>query len=243
MSEGYVAQAQSARGEVVLRRRAYDDALELRVNGVFAMDTAETTTERLLASRSLAAFRSCAPTRPATVLVGGLGLGFTLDQLLRDDLVERVLVAEIEPALVGWHRQGLVPQTATATGDGRVQLHTGDVADVVAEMPAESVDVIVLDVDNGPGFLVYDANASLYQGGFLRDCRLALTPGGVLTIWSSTPAPELAATIREVFDCCDVVSEPVVLGRRETAYHLLVGRMPERDRDRDRYRARPQAGV
>ena len=105
----------------MLRRRAYDGALELRVNGVFVMDTRETGTERLLAELSLADLPA---NRGLKVLVGGLGLGFTLAAVLRDERVGTVIVAEIEPSLVGWHEQGIVP--GSGIGDQRVEVVTGD---------------------------------------------------------------------------------------------------------------------
>ena len=97
-----VARAASERGEVVLRRRTDEDAgggvgptvLELRVNGVFVMDSAENASEVAMARVALARCPA-----PRTVLVGGLGLGFTTHEVLSDDRVERVVVAEIEEAL------------------------------------------------------------------------------------------------------------------------------------------------
>ena len=83
----------SERGEVVLRRREHDGALELRVNGVFVMDTIETSSERELARATLAAVDPA--TDALEVLVGGLGLGFTLAEVLTDPRVARVLVVEI----------------------------------------------------------------------------------------------------------------------------------------------------
>ena len=102
-----VARAESERGELVLRQRTEPDGsttLELRANGVFVMDTRETSSERALAREALARHEA-----PGSVLVGGLGLGFTLAEVLADPRVRRVVVAEIEPALVGWLRDGTVP--------------------------------------------------------------------------------------------------------------------------------------
>src|SRR5699024_3121660 len=90
-----VASAVSPRGEVTLHRR--EDALDLRVNGVFVMDTAETGTERALARAALAGSQ-----RVDRVLLGGLGLGFTAAEVLADPRVELVDVVEIEPAVIDW---------------------------------------------------------------------------------------------------------------------------------------------
>lgn len=200
---------------VLLRRD--DGATELRVNGVFVMDDRETRSEELLATAAL-------EHRPSTVLVGGLGLGYTVRALLTAALVERVTVAEIEPGLVEWMRDGLIP---SVLDDPRVDVRTGDVRDVVSGCPDGSFDGVLLDVDNGPDYLVYDANAAVYRASFLAECRRVLRAGGVLTIWSSTSSPELAEALREVFGGCTERPVPVDLqGRRETYYVYDARRSP-----------------
>lgn len=217
MPSEYVATASSDRGDVLLRRRAGDGALELRVNGVFVMDTLEAGTERLLAELSLAALPA---ERGLEVLVGGLGLGFTLAAVLNDDRVDRVVVAEIEPSLVAWHKQGIVP--GSGIGDHRVEVVIGDVRDVVSGVAAHTIDVLLLDVDNGPDCLVYSSNAGVYSVPFLRSCREALREGGVLAIWSADPSRSLSEAVSDVFGRCDERTLPVRLGRRDTTYHLFL---------------------
>ena len=183
-----LARAETGRGEVVLRRRD-DGATELRVNGVFVMDDRETRSEELLATVALEA-------RPQELLVGGLGLGYTVRALLSDDRVRHVTVAEIEPCLIDWMRAGLLP---SVLDDDRVEVRTGDVRDIVAGAPDGSYDGLLLDVDNGPGHLVYETNAEVYRPGFLDQCRRVLRPGGVLSIWSSSASAPLTAALDEVF--------------------------------------------
>lgn len=227
MDSGCVARAVSERGETVLTRRSSDGALELRVNGVFVMDTVHTSTERLLATTTLEAYYASvgnhATTAPIRVLIGGLGLGFTLQEVLADHRVTRIRVAEIEPAIVDWHRRGLVPGT-TVAGDERVELVAGEITELVTNQAPSSVEAILLDVDNGPGYLVYAANAAVYGGDFLAACHETLSPCGVTAIWSADPAPELEAAMREVFGTVEELSIPVTLGRHPTTYHLYVGR-------------------
>ncbi|GAA4618449.1 spermidine synthase [Saccharopolyspora hordei] len=214
--DGAIARARSERGELVLLRRG--DAVELRVNGVFVMDTAHTGTERELAAATLRAVEGT----DLRVLVGGLGLGFTLQEVLADPRVREAHVVEIEPDLLDWHRAGLVPQTAGVLRDDRVRCHVGDVAEVITAQPAGSVDVLLLDVDNGPGYLVLDANAAIYRAGFLARCAEKLSDGGTLAIWSADTSPELRAALEEVFGGCEERAIPVRLGRRETTYHLFL---------------------
>jgi spermidine synthase len=213
-----VARAESGRGEVVVRRRD-DDVLELRVNGVFVMDTAESRSERLLARAVL----DRAP-RPRRVLVGGLGLGFTLRELLADSRVEHVLVAEIEPSVVEWMRAGLLPG-GDALADPRVAVAVDDVRSVLVEQRAGAYDVLLLDVDNGPDFLVYDQNAQVYQTPFLAECRRRLGRDGMLAVWSSSPSEPLAAAVTEVFGGCDRTPVEVDLQGRTEHYWLYTSKM------------------
>ena len=148
-----VARAESERGEVVLRRRIEErtaDALELRVNGVFVMDTKETGSEMELAAAALELVPD-----PRDVVVGGLGLGFTLQRVLADHRVEQVKVVEIEEALVGWMRDGTVPHGPALLADKRVHIVNVDIVTAVAEAMS-TYDLVLLDVDNGPGYLVHE---------------------------------------------------------------------------------------
>ncbi|GAB3674113.1 spermidine synthase [Saccharopolyspora tripterygii] len=221
MSE-VLARAVAERGELVLMRR--DDALELRVNGVFVMDTAHTATERMLATATL---EHLTRTDGLRVLIGGLGLGFTLREVLADERVREAHVVEIEPDLVGWHRDGLIPDTAEALADERVRITVGDVAEVLEGRPDGGCDVLLLDVDNGPDFLVYEANSALYDSAFLRRCKDKLAAGGTLAVWSADTSPHLLRAMRDVFGECDELAIPVTLGQRETTYHLFVSHQVE----------------
>ena len=221
-----VARSASERGEVVLSRRIDPDApdgtpevLELRVNGVFVMDSLETTSETALAGAALAQVET-----PRTVLVGGLGLGFTAHEVLSDHRVEHVVVAEIEDALVGWFRNGTIPHGAAFLADRRVTVAAADVQQLVEEAAPGSFDLVLLDVDNGPDFLVYDTNAAIYESTFLERVRVALRPGGALAVWSSTESPRLIGTMSSVFDDCTSEGHPVTLQGREDEFWLHVAR-------------------
>jgi spermidine synthase len=232
-----LARSVSERGELVLLRRA-DGALELRVNGAFAMDTAETTSERILATASLDAISAARPPLSSgpgalRVLVGGLGLGFTVAALLDDPRVDDVVVAEIEPDLVRWHRTGVIPRPSrngagraesSLVDDPRVEVDVGDVRTFVDSQTESSFDLVLLDVDNGPGFLLYDANAAIYGSDFLRACAALLRPDGVTAIWSASESADLDSAMQTVFAATERQDIPVVLSRRHTEYHLYLGR-------------------
>jgi spermidine synthase len=217
-----VARAESPRGELVLRRRSEDRAagtLELRVNGVFVMDTRETTSEIELAALALDLVE-----HPREVVVGGLGLGFTAQRVLADPRVEKVMVVEIEEALIGWMRDGTVPHGPALLADKRLHLVNADIVMAIEEATS-TYDLVLLDVDNGPGYLVHESNAGVYEQDVLAAIRRMLNLGGVLAIWSANPAPGLQATMERVFGSCTEHRYDVLLQERPEEYLLYVSRL------------------
>ena len=216
-----IARAETERGEVVLRERREGGltVLELRVNGVFVMDTRETATERELANRALAVCQD-----PRRVLVGGLGLGFTMHEVLADPRVERCTVVELEQCLVDWMRDGTVAHGPEMLADGRLTVTVADVAVALREAAPASYDLVLLDVDNGPGYLVHDANEAIYREPLAVAARHALAPGGVLAVWSADEAPALQAVLATVFGSAEGVPYDVRLQDRPEKYWLYVAR-------------------
>ena len=221
-----IARAESERGELVLRERRPDDgptALELRANGVFVMDTFEVSTERALAAAALAMVE-----RPRAVVVAGLGLGFTMHEVLADSRVEKCAVVEIEEALVQWMRDGTIAHGPALLADERVVVVLADIAVAIAEARPASYDLILLDVDNGPGYLVHDTNEALYHAPFLTSARDVLRPGGALVVWSAAEAPALEETLAEVFGEVSTRRHDVLLQERDENYWLYAARVPTR---------------
>lgn len=215
-----IARAESPRGEVVLRERRSEGAatvLELRVNGVFVMDTLETTSERALASIALAQVDD-----PGHVLIGGLGLGFTLREVLDDQRVQRVTCVELEESLVAWTRDGTIAHGPALLADQRVELVNADVAQVLTEAAPGSYDVVLLDVDNGPDYLVHDANGALYEAPLLAVAARASNQ--VLVVWSAAASSDLEQAMTSVTGNCTAHSYDVALGTRAETYWLYVSR-------------------
>jgi spermidine synthase len=221
-----VARAESPRGEVVLRERRDADAgpsspvvLELRVNGVFVMDTFETSSEKGLANAALKQVEA-----PRNVVIGGLGLGFTMHEVLADKRVEKLVVVEIEDAIVQWMRDGTVPHGPAYLADERVTVMTADIRVAMAEASPAAYDLVLLDVDNGPGFLVYDDNEAVYQREFLEQVEQCLRPGGALVIWSAAESPMLQAELEKVFGKAVAVPFDVTLQSRDEHYWIYLAR-------------------
>jgi spermidine synthase len=223
MEYAEIARAESERGELVLRERQEDGgptALELRANGVFVMDTLETSSEEALADAALDLVAE-----PRDVLVGGLGLGYTMHQVLADQRVERCSVVEIEPALVEWMRDGTIPHGPTMLADERANPVVADIAAAVSEASEASYDLVLLDVDNGPDHLVHEHNAALYRPPFLSEVRRMLRPGGAVAIWSAHASPDLESTLDQVFGNAEITGYDVSLQGRDEKYWLHVARV------------------
>jgi spermidine synthase len=168
--------------EFVLAR--HDDEWIVRVEGRVLMSSRMHDSEEALAEHAIERSPD-----PHAVLVGGLGLGFTLRAVLdrvADDA--KVTVAELVPELVGWNRTHLAELHDHALDDPRCEVVVGDVFATIKRSP-RTFDVILLDVDNGPIALSHAQNQRLYSEWGLRVCHAALKPEGVLAVWSADPSP------------------------------------------------------
>jgi spermidine synthase len=150
----------------------------------------------------------------AHVLIGGLGVGFTLRAALGSLGADaRVTVAELVPAVVAWARGPLAPIFGDSLADPRVSIVEGDVAAVMVAGRA-AYDAILLDVDNGPEGLTRKANDRLYDVAGLGTARAALRPGGILAVWSSGPDRGFTQRLRRTGFAVEEVSVRASRGRR-----------------------------
>lgn len=160
------------------------------------MSSRHTRSETELARLAVEAFRATSkrrePARVARVLVGGLGMGYTLRAALDAAPEAEVTVAEIFQAVIDWNRQWLGPLNGSPLDDPRTRLVHADVTDVVKEGRNRPFDAILLDVDNGPTAMCLASNQRLYSRRGLEHLDAALVPGGVLGIWSSGEVPRFA---------------------------------------------------
>ena len=162
-----------------------DGAFSIRVDGVELMSNRQHHSEERLAELACAHVRA---KRGARVLVGGLGMGFTLRATLASLPPDaRVTVAELVPAVIEWNSEPAFGLGADALRDPRVEVVAGDVADVIGRR--RGLDAILLDVDNGADGLTTAGNDALYAPAGLAAARAALVPGGCLAVWSATDDP------------------------------------------------------
>ena len=167
-----------------LTLHSHDTHFYLRANRQPLMGTNASESEKVLAC--LACARSHAPAK-ARVLIGGLGFGFTLRQVLQIVGAEAcVHVAELLPQVVAWNREYLEAVNGQLLDDKRVEVFVEDVFQVISHAPAGHYDAILLDVDNGPVAMVQDGNARLYQTQGFAAITRALKPGGRVAFWSAS---------------------------------------------------------
>jgi len=154
----------------------------VRAGGRVLMSSRQHGSEEALAALALGKVA-----KPRTVMLGGLGLGYTLRAALdRLPAGARVVVAELVPALAAWNREHVGHLAGRPLDDPRTRLQHGDVLARIAEAKG-AFDAILLDVDNGPSPLAHAANDRLYGDAGVRACRDALRAGGALAVWSAGP--------------------------------------------------------
>lgn len=178
------------RDGTVFSLHTHDGKFYLKNDRRELMSTALTYSEQLLAELGCAALLDGLPSRPKhpRVLIGGLGMGFTLKRTL--ELVGRpatVEVAELVPEIIEWNRTFLAEHNGPILGDERTKIHRGDLFDCLAERGKASYDAILIDIDDGPDMLITQGNARLYSPGFLARIRDALAPGGCVAYWLALP--------------------------------------------------------
>ncbi|MGO4333622.1 hypothetical protein AB4037_01840 [Labrys sp. KB_33_2] len=175
--------------QIALRRRG--GLFDIRFNGWELMSNHDPRSEIALA-RTVC---QCLGEEEPRILIGGLGMGYTLRATL--DAVgprARILVCELLPEVVAWNRGVLAPLAEHPLADGRVIVHTGSVAEIIAAKPG-GFDAILLDTDNGPDYVVHEPNHALYSGEGIARIVRALAPGGIAGLWSATQSAAFEANL------------------------------------------------
>lgn len=199
-----------------------DGRFAIRIAGRELMNSAIPASEELLAEL---AFRAEIPVK--RILLGGLGLGFTLRRLL--DLAPpeaSVTVAELLPCIVEWNRTHLAKLNGDALADPRVTLVLGDVREHIATAGEAAYDAILLDVDNGPVAMVAADNARLYSESGLLRIKKTLAPGGRLAVWSAGIDERFSARLERTGYIARTERAKTRKGARSSTAAIILGDSP-----------------
>ena len=206
--------------QLILLQHSEDYYIE--VNGDPLMSTRATGSERALAELAI---RALGRTTKPCLLIGGLGLGFTLGAAL--DLLPRgarVVVSEVLEPVVEWNRRFRFESSRDRLADPRVVVQLRDVVSLVQEASNE-YDAILLDVDNGPDSFTIDTNYRLYTIEGLALIRRALRPGGVLAVWSAQRSNSFERKLRKAGFQVEATTARS-RARKGSAHTIFLGRLP-----------------
>ncbi len=196
---------QTPLGDLTLRRRVEpllqnQEVLEVKLGDEYLMSSIFTKSERQLANLGLARLEG-----ELDVVIGGLGLGYTAVETLKNKKVSRLLVIDLFQTVIDWHRDGLVPLGQVLTDDSRCELRQGDFFELArtgldAATPERKFDAVLVDIDHTPEHLLNPSNMSLYTSEGLTSVRNQIKPGGTFALWSDDPASDdFTARLGDVF--------------------------------------------
>lgn len=202
-------------GELRLMRRGAEFSIKLGQNEL--MNSRLSGSEQALATLACERLQGC---RKPRVLIGGLGMGFTLRAALSSLGADAsIVVAELVPEVVAWARGPMADVFGESLSDPRVTIRDMDVG-VLIRAERSAFDAILLDVDNGPEGLSREANDALYSASGLAAAHAALRPGGVFAVWSSGPDPRFTQRLnRAGFDVDEIRTR--ANGKRGGARHVI----------------------
>ena len=191
-------------GELTLRRRTEPllgiDVWEVKLGDDYLMSSLFTKSERQLARLGLEPLQG-----DLDIVVGGLGLGYTAAEALKNENVRRVLVIDLFQAVIDWHERGLVPIGDQLAADPRCELRQGDFFALARigfdhSVPGKKFDAVLLDIDHTPELVLNESNRSFYSPDGLAHVRNQLKPGGTFALWSDDPASErVTSLLRDAF--------------------------------------------
>lgn len=208
-------------GELRLMRRG--EEFSIMSGAIELMNSRLSGSEKALATLACARLQD----RPkAHVLIGGFGMGFTLRAALEAlGPQARVTVGELVPAVIAWARGSMAHISGACLEDPRLTLREGDVAALIGAARS-SYDAILLDVDNGPEGLSRKANDRLYDVAGLAAARRALTPGGVLAVWSSAPSAAFTQRLRRAGFTVEELAVRATGGKRGARHVIWMATAP-----------------
>ena len=169
---------------------------EVTLNHEFLMSSLYTESERELGRMSLEMHAGS----DLSVLVGGLGLGYTAREAIQEERVARIEVVELLPQVVNWMKEGLIPLSCELRDEPKLSITQGDVFSRLAGPPEDRYDVIMIDIDHSPEDRLGESNVSFYTKTGLLAAQRHLASKGVLAVWSYENNSNFATALREVFE-------------------------------------------
>ena len=206
---------------------SHDGDFYLKYNGFELMSTSQTFSERHLSEVGCSHIHKDKPLSPPKprVLIGGLGLGFTLKRALElvgpDATVE---VAELMQPIIEWNRTFLVEYNGPLLDDPRTVITQGDFHSTLSAKPKSSIDAILIDIDNTPDDLITKGNNKMYSPEFLKKIRSTLTPGGCVAYWLSEPAPKFRKMLGQAGFQVDAIPSKPRENAKRARHCILVAR-------------------
>lgn len=174
---------------------------EVTLNHEFLMSSYLTQSERELSTKGL---QRVEKTEDVSVLVGGFGLGYTANEILKSDVVNSVEVIEFLPQVIGWFNDDLIPLSSTLKSDDRLVVTQDDVYRKLTTSPESTFDLIVIDVDHSPQDVLGPQSHGFYSKAGLACVSKHLKPDGVIGIWSYAEDTPLLSNMRAVFSDVEV---------------------------------------
>jgi spermidine synthase len=216
---------------VTLELHRRGEHYEVRVDGRPMVASDQRRAEQPLVELALAPLRQ---RDDLVVLVAGLGMGYTVRQVLNTPGVQRVDVVEASPAMIEWEKRYFAQLSGDVLNDPRVKLHPAEFGafsksfrlGAQQNVPPEGWFAIVLDVDQGPSSLVRPANLKFYEDAGLENLEQLLRPGGVLALWSTQRETELMRRLAARLQNVAEVATPVELGDTMNLDYVYRGRRP-----------------
>jgi len=201
-----LAYEETALGVLCLRRRELLSrpgtvVTEITLDHELLMSSYHTASERALAVEALARHGG----NDLSVLVGGLGLGYTANEALQSERVRRVEVIEFLPEVVNFLREGLVPLSSELLADPRFGVSEGDVYAILRAPVRDQWDLVLIDVDHSPDEQLGGANQSFYTEAGLALAKQHLAPGGLLAVWSYAESSPFVDALRQTFAAVETV--------------------------------------
>jgi len=191
---------------------------EIIMNGVFIMSTYNHLSSQLLVRKSIEKIQS---KENINILIGGLGMGFSVKEACSFPHVSEMDVIEIEPLIIEWNRSYFADYNRHCLDDKRVHMSVDDFYDYGVKTK-EKYNIIVMDIDNPPELLVQESNQRTYQPSFFAKIKGRLKTNGIFSIWSSDYDNDLMAKIKKVFENCLVEEIKEEYQNREMCYYIYM---------------------